>query len=78
MKLPSVFAAALLTGSVALSANDARAASCCQYVDYPANCIVRPGVVLRPGSVAGVTARDSVCLETLTNHGGPVDHAGSR
>ena len=48
MKLPIGFAATLLTGSVALSANDARAASCCQYVDYPANCIVRPGVVLRP------------------------------
>ena len=48
MKLPIVFAATLLTGSVALSANDARAASCCQYVDYPPNCIVRPGVVLRP------------------------------
>ena len=29
----------------------------CTYVDYPANCVVRPGVVLRPRPVARAHVR---------------------
>jgi hypothetical protein len=76
MKLPIVLAAALLTtGFVAVSTKDASAAVVyCQYVDYPAGCIVRPGVVLRPRPVA----REVVRPGTPANRGGPVNRAGRR
>jgi hypothetical protein len=62
------------------------AAVYCQYIDYPAGCIVRPGVTLRARPVAraavatpGVGAPGvGVRAGTPTNRGGPVDRAGRR
>ena len=47
MKLPIAFATALLmTGFVTASTEKASAVVYCQYVNYPAHCVVRPGVTL--------------------------------
>jgi hypothetical protein len=62
------------------------AAVYCQYVNYPAGCIVRPGVVLRPRPVAraaiatpGVGAPGvGVRAGTPMNRGGPVNRVGRR
>jgi hypothetical protein len=87
MKLPIAFAAVLLTtGLIGASTKDASAAVVyCQYVNYPAGCVVRPGVVLRPRPVAravvtpGVGARGvGVRPGTPMNRGGPVNRAGRR
>jgi hypothetical protein len=52
MKLSIALSALLVIGFVAASAEKASAAVVyCQYVDYPAGCVVRPGVVLRPRPV---------------------------
>jgi hypothetical protein len=55
----------------------------CQYIDYPAGCVARPGVVLRPRVVAPV--RNEAIRENRestgsgsVNRGGPVDRAGRR
>ncbi len=51
----------------------------CQYIDYPAGCVARPGVVLRPRVVAPV--RNQAIRETTgsaVNRGGPVNRAGRR
>jgi hypothetical protein len=76
MKLSIALSALLLvTGFVAASTEKASAAVVyCQYVEYPAGCIVRPGVVLRPRPVA----RAVVTPGTPMNRGGPVDRAGRR
>jgi hypothetical protein len=47
----------LALGAVALSAPPAGAVVYCQYVDYPAGCVVRAGVVLRPRPVARAAVR---------------------
>jgi hypothetical protein len=87
MKLLLVFATFLLTsGFVTVSTTNADAAVVyCQYVNYPAGCVVRPGVVLRPRPVAravatpGVGARGvGVRPGTPMNRGGPVNRAGRR
>jgi hypothetical protein len=52
MKLSIALAALLITGFVTASTEEASAVVHCQYVDYPAGCIARPGVVLRPRPVA--------------------------
>ena len=44
----------------------------CQYINYPVNCIRRPGVRL----VARPVARGAV--RANTNRGGPVNRAGRR
>ena len=52
MKLFSLALSALLiAGFVTISTEKASAVIYCQYVEYPAGCIVRPGVVLRPRPV---------------------------
>jgi hypothetical protein len=73
---PSIALAAvlLITGFVAASTEKASAVVYCQYVAYPANCVVRPGVVLRPRPVA----REAVRPGTPMNRGGPVDRVGRR
>jgi hypothetical protein len=52
----------------------------CQYIDYPAGCVARPGVVLRPRVVAPV--RNEAIRGTTgsgaVNRGGPVNRAGRR
>ena len=52
-------AASLLLGiaGVTLSPAPARAVVYCQYVDYPASCVARAGVVLRPRPVARAAVR---------------------
>jgi hypothetical protein len=75
MKLSMALAVALLIiGFVAVSTEKASAVVYCQYVEYPAGCIVRPGVVLRPRPVARAAVRPG----TPMNRGGPVNRAGRR
>ena len=74
MKLPIVFAATLLTGSVALSANDARAA----FV-LPIRGLSRQlhSEARRRAAAAPVT-REAVRPRTPMNRLGPVDRIGRR
>ena len=76
-KLATVLTASLLiSGFVAASTEEAGAVVYCQYVDYPAGCVVRPGVVLRPRPVARAAAREAVRPGTPMNRGGPVNRVG--
>ena len=74
MKLSIALSALLITGFVAASTEQASAVIYCQYVAYPAGCIVRPGVVLRPRPVARAVVRPG----TPMNRGGPVNRVGVR
>jgi len=85
MKIPIALSALLTTVFMAASSEPAGAVVYCQYVSYPAGCIVRPGVVLRPRPVAravvtpglgapGVGVRPG----TPMNRGGPVNRVGRR
>lgn len=78
MKFSIALSALLITGFVAASTEPANAVVYCQYVEYPAGCIARAGVVLRPRPVARAAAREAVRPGTPTNRGGPVDRAGRR
>jgi hypothetical protein len=80
---PITLAGLALSGALALagtafSAGPAGAVVYCQYVDYPANCVVRAGAVLRPRPVARAAAREAVRPGTPMNRGGPVDRVGRR
>jgi hypothetical protein len=84
MKLRIVFVA-LAAAFVSVDGGEARAAVYCQYVNYPAGCIVRPGVVLRPRPVARAAVTPGVGAPgvgvrpgTPMNRGGPVNRAGRR
>jgi len=74
MKMSIGLAALLTAGFVAASTENASAVVYCQYVSYPAGCIVRPGVVLRARPVARAVARPG----TAMNRGGPVNRLGRR
>jgi hypothetical protein len=74
MKLSIALAALLITGFVTASTEKASAVVYCQYVDYPAGCVARGGVVLRPRPLA----REAIRPGTPMNRGGPVDRAGRR
>ena len=75
MKLSLTFLALLLIGGVlAAGTKEAGAVVYCQYVDYPAGCVVRTGAVLKPRPIA----REAVRPGTPTNRGGPEDRAGRR
>ncbi len=71
-------------GMAVTTSGPALAVVYCQYIDYPANCVVRPGVALvaRPlvrAVTPGVGAPGvGVRLGTPDNRGGPVDRAGRR
>jgi hypothetical protein len=79
MKSPIGLAAALMTiGLVFTSTESANAVVYCQYVDYPAHCVARPGVVLGVRPVARAAAREAVRPGTPANRGGPVDRVGRR
>jgi len=73
-----------ISGMVVTTSGPAHAVVYCQYIDYPANCVVRPGVrlVARPGvraSTVGLGAPGvGVRPGTPANRGGPVDRAGRR
>lgn len=55
-------AASVLLGLAGLTLNPtpATAVVYCQYVEYPAGCVARPGVVLRPRPVARAAVRNNV------------------
>ncbi|MET4388180.1 hypothetical protein ABIB73_003942 [Bradyrhizobium sp. F1.4.3] len=67
---------ALSSGFVAGGTKQANAVVYCQYVSYPAGCIVRPGVVLAPRPVARAAAREAVRPGRPMNRGGPVNLVG--
>ena len=76
MKLRIGLAAATLlaTGFVTATPEPASAVIYCTYVGYPAGCVARAGVVLRPRPVA----RAAVTPGTPMNWGGPVNRVGRR
>jgi hypothetical protein len=78
MKLSLALFALSIAGFTAATTVPAGAVVYCTYVDYPANCTVRAGVVLRPRPVARAVATPGVGVNTPTNRGGPVDRAGRR
>ena len=80
VKLSVLFSASLLiAGFVAASTEPANAVVYCQYVEYPAGCVVRPGIVLRPRPVARTAVTTGIGrVGTPTNRGGPVDRVGRR
>jgi hypothetical protein len=79
MKFSITLSALLIAGFAAATTEPASAVIYCQYVDYPAGCIVRAGVVLRPRPVARAVATPGVdAVGTLMNRGGPVDRVGRR
>jgi hypothetical protein len=85
MKLSLVVPALLAMGLGLVTAEKAEAVVYCQYIDYPAGCVVRAGVVLRPRPVARAVVTPGVGAPgigappgTPTNRGGPVDRAGRR
>ena len=85
MKLSITMSALLIAGFVAASTEQASAVVYCQYVSYPAGCIVRPGVVLRPRPVARAVVTPGVGAPgvgvrrgTPMNRGGPVNRVGRR
>ena len=64
----------LTIGTFTGTTDRAHAVVYCQYVSYPANCVARPGVVLRTRPVARAVARPG----TPMNRGGPVNRVGRR
>lgn len=72
------FAVSLALGfaGVALTPAPAEAVVYCTYIGYPANCVVRPGVVLRPRPVARAAVRATTV--TPRNVNGGVNRVGIR
>ena len=61
MAVTGILASALLgLAGVTLSPAPAHAVIYCTYVDYPAGCVARAGVVLRPRPVARAAVRHNV------------------
>jgi hypothetical protein len=77
MKRAILLAALVIAGFNTAGTKEAGAVVYCTYVGYPANCVVRPGVVLRPRPVARA-ARGTVTHGTAINRGGPVNRVGRR
>ena len=67
----------LTIGFMTAATDTANAVVYCQYISYPAGCVVRPGVVLRARPVARA-ARGTVTQGTAINRGGPVNRVGRR
>jgi len=67
----------LTIGFFTTNTDTANAVVYCQYVSYPAGCVARAGVVLRPRPVARAV-RGSVTQGTAINRGGPVNRIGRR
>jgi hypothetical protein len=85
MKHSIVMPALLIAGFLATSSEQARAVVYCQYISYPAGCVVRPGVVLVARPVARAVVTPGVGAPgvgvrpgTPMNRGGPVDRVGRR
>src|SRR5947208_7489253 len=73
----------LVAGLAPASTRDANAVVYCQYVHYPAGCVVRPGVVLRPRPVARAVVTPGVGAPgvggrpgTPMTRGGAINRAG--
>jgi hypothetical protein len=73
------------TGAMLSTTEPAHAVIYCTYVGYPANCVARPGVVLRPRVVGRAVATRGVGAAgvgvrggTAMNRGGPVNRVGRR
>jgi hypothetical protein len=77
MKRSLMLAAVLIAGFNVSTTEKAGAVVYCTYIGYPAGCVVRPGVVLRPRPVARA-ARGTVTHGTAINQGGPVNRVGRR
>jgi hypothetical protein len=84
MKLP-IMLAAIVAGLTVADTSEVSAVVYCQYVNYPAGCVARPGVVLRPRPVARAVVTPGVGAPgvgvrpgTPMNRGGPVNRAGRR
>lgn len=69
--------ATMAIGGLMASSKPAGAVVYCTYIGYPANCVARPGVVLRPRPVARAAA-GTVTHGTAINRGGPVNRVGRR
>jgi hypothetical protein len=85
MKRSLTVSSLLVVGFAAVATEPAAAAVYCQYVGYPAGCIVRPGVVLRPRPAARAVVTPGVGAAgvgvrpgTPANRGGPVNRVGRR
>jgi hypothetical protein len=85
MKHVIPLAALALVSFLTTGTHEAKAVVYCQYVAYPAGCVVRPGVVLRPRPVARAAVTPGVGAPgvgvrpgTPMNRGGPVNRAGRR
>ena len=77
MKLSIALLTLLTVGYIVTSTQEASAVVYCQYISYPAGCVVKPGVVLRPRPVARAV-RGTVTHGTAINRGGPVNRIGRR
>lgn len=79
MKLSIALLTLLTAGFLTAGTQEASAVVYCQYISYPAGCIVRPGVrlVARPVARAVVTPRVGV-VGTPMNRGGPVNRVRRR
>ena len=75
-KFSLALGASLLISGFMASTQEASAVVYCQYISYPAGCVVRPGVVLRPRPVARAVAREAVRPGVPMNRGGPVNRVG--
>jgi hypothetical protein len=78
VKLSIALSTLVIAGCLAASTEKAGAVVYCQYVEYPAGCVVRAGVVLRPRPVARAVAVEAVRPGTPMNRGGPVNRVGRR
>ena len=75
--IAGVAVSALLgVAGVTFSSAPAAAVIYCTYVGYPANCVVRPGVVLRPRPVARAAVRANTVGSPNINGG--VNRVGIR
>jgi hypothetical protein len=73
----TLFAALIGVGGVAVSTSSpAHAVVYCTYIDYPANCVVRPGVRLVARPVARTAVRTGTAHRGNVNGG--VNRAGRR
>jgi hypothetical protein len=74
MKLSIALSTLLITGFVAASTEKASAVVYCEYVSYPAGCVAKPGVVLRPRP-AGVVVAPGADVRPVER---PVEHPVDR
>jgi hypothetical protein len=81
MKTALVLFAGLIAGISGMTVTTSRPALAvvyCQYIDYPASCVVRPGVRLVARPVARAVTPGVGAPGVPGNRGGPVDRAGRR